>query len=285
MDPFDQLLDLRQESSSIEECITQFCELSYRIPFDNVVLKYLFHFGLSEPIKSWLRAGKFNCSLKDFMDYTLLCAGSLFTVGVADEDRDTASMTKMVAVPERTHKMVAPATGHIITAIHESSQVTLNRHASSRITADLHESRKSHSFSLCTHCLIESNQLTVDHHVSSQVMDNLRESNQVTRRAVPELSSCPVTAKEAVCESPSRLPHLLRPRGVSCSVCSSVEIFCLLCLTLVDSCSAMEVFCPVCSTLVGSSPVCSALVPCSAGFAECYAIYDRIVPQLIVSFF
>ncbi len=95
------------------------------------------------------------------MDYTLLCAGSLFTVGVADEDRDTASMTKMVAVPERTHKMAAPATGHIITAIHESSQVTLNRHASSRITADLHESRKSHSFSLGTQCLIESNQLTV----------------------------------------------------------------------------------------------------------------------------
>ncbi len=28
-----------------------------------------------------------------------------------------------------------------------------------------------------------------------------------------------------------------------------------------------------------------ALVPCSAGFAECYAIYDRIVPQLIVYFF
>ncbi len=31
--PFDQLLDLRQGSSSIEEYITQFCELSYRIPF------------------------------------------------------------------------------------------------------------------------------------------------------------------------------------------------------------------------------------------------------------
>ncbi len=104
MDPFDQLLDLRQGSSSIEEYITQFCELSYRKPFDDVILKDIFRFELSEPIKSWLPEGKFNCSLKDFMDYTLLCAGSLFTVGVADEDRDTASMTKMVAAPERTHK-------------------------------------------------------------------------------------------------------------------------------------------------------------------------------------
>ncbi len=34
------------------------------------------------------------------MDYTLLCADSLFTVSVADEDRQTASMTEMLAVPE-----------------------------------------------------------------------------------------------------------------------------------------------------------------------------------------
>ncbi len=72
--------------------------------FDDIVLKYLFCFGLSEPIKSWLPEGKFNCSVKDFMDYTFLCAGSLFTVGVTDEDRNTASMTKMVAVSELTHR-------------------------------------------------------------------------------------------------------------------------------------------------------------------------------------
>ncbi len=57
------------------------------------------------------------------MDYNFLCAGSLFTVGVTDENRDTASMTKMVAVSELTHKMAATATGHIITAIHESSHI------------------------------------------------------------------------------------------------------------------------------------------------------------------
>ncbi len=62
MDPFDQLLDLRQGSSSIEEYVMLFCELSHKVPFDEVVLKYIFCFGLNEPIKSCLPEGKFNCS-------------------------------------------------------------------------------------------------------------------------------------------------------------------------------------------------------------------------------
>ncbi len=72
MDPVEQLLDLRQRSLPIEEYVAQFCELSYRVPFDEVVLKNIFRFGLNEPIKSWLPEGKFNCSLKDFIDYALL---------------------------------------------------------------------------------------------------------------------------------------------------------------------------------------------------------------------
>ncbi len=42
-----------------------------------------------------LPAGGFNGSLKDCIDYALLCAGSSFTVGVVEEERDTASLTKM----------------------------------------------------------------------------------------------------------------------------------------------------------------------------------------------
>ncbi len=48
MDPFNQLLDLRQGSLSIEEYATQFCVLCDKVPFDEVVLKYIFRFGLSE---------------------------------------------------------------------------------------------------------------------------------------------------------------------------------------------------------------------------------------------
>ncbi len=68
-----------------------------------------------------------------------MVAGSSFTVGVAEEERD--SVTEIADAPERTHKMAATATGHIISATHESGQVRLNCHASSLITADLPESR------------------------------------------------------------------------------------------------------------------------------------------------
>ncbi len=127
MDPFNQLLDLRQGSQSIEEYVTQFCVLSDKVPFDEVALKDIFRFGLSEPVKSWLPEGKFNVSLKDFMDYALLCAGSSFTVGVAEEERDTASVTEMADAPECTHKMVDATTHrHFSVDLHESSQVGLD---------------------------------------------------------------------------------------------------------------------------------------------------------------
>ncbi len=83
MDPFDQLLDLRQGSSSIEEYVTQFCEIADKVSFDDFFFKEIFRFRLNEPVKSWLPEGKFHVSLKDFMDYALIVAGSSFTVGVA----------------------------------------------------------------------------------------------------------------------------------------------------------------------------------------------------------
>ncbi len=39
-------------------------------------------------------------SLCQFMDYALLCVGFPFTVGVVEEERDTVSLTEMVAAPE-----------------------------------------------------------------------------------------------------------------------------------------------------------------------------------------
>ncbi len=139
--PLDQLLDLRQGSSAIEENVTQFCETSDKVHFDEVFLKDIFRFGLSEPVKSWLPERKFNVSLNIFIDYALMVADSAFTVGVVEVERDTVSVTEIADAPERTHKMVATATGHIISATHESGQVTLNCHASSLSIADLPESR------------------------------------------------------------------------------------------------------------------------------------------------
>ncbi len=111
MDCIDQLLHLRQGGLSIEEYVYQFCELSYEVPL-YVELLFTDLFGLNEPVKSCLPAGGFNGSLKDCIDYALLCAGSSFTVGVAEEERDTASLTKMTDAPEGTHKMVEATTHH-----------------------------------------------------------------------------------------------------------------------------------------------------------------------------
>ncbi len=71
-------------------------------------------------------------SLCQFMDYALLCVGSPFTVGVAEEERETASVAEMTDAPERTHKMVATSTHrHVSADLHEASQVTADRHESS----------------------------------------------------------------------------------------------------------------------------------------------------------
>ncbi len=118
MDSRDQLLHLRQGGLSIEEYVHQFCELSFQVPLYNEFLfKDLFHFGLNRHIKSLLHkslfpGGEFEGSLRGLMDYALLCAGSLFTVGVTEEECDTASLTKMADAPEGMHKMAEETTHH-----------------------------------------------------------------------------------------------------------------------------------------------------------------------------
>ncbi len=51
-------------------------------------------------------------------------------------DRDTASMTEVVASPARPHKMAVTTTGHVITAIPKSGQVTADLTESLNISAD-----------------------------------------------------------------------------------------------------------------------------------------------------
>ncbi len=40
--------------------VHQFCELSYQVPFGEIMLKDLFRYGLNAPMKSWLPEGKLN---------------------------------------------------------------------------------------------------------------------------------------------------------------------------------------------------------------------------------
>ncbi len=145
MDSTDQLLQRCQGGLSIEEYVHQFCELSFQVPlYDEFLFKDLFHFGLNRHIKSLFHKslfteGVFNGSLRGLMDCALLYAGYSFTVGFAEEERNTASLTKMADAPECTHKMAATATGHIITAIQESGKITASHCEPNQVTADLPE--------------------------------------------------------------------------------------------------------------------------------------------------
>ncbi len=83
--------------------------------------------GINQPLRSQLRHEGPRSSLSCFLDFALLTVGSLFTVGVADEDRDAASMTGMADAPERAHKMAATTTPrHVRAASHDSIQVKVD---------------------------------------------------------------------------------------------------------------------------------------------------------------
>ncbi len=112
MDPVEQLLHLRQEDLSIEECVHLFCEFLYHVPFyDENLFKYLFRFGHNELTKSLLPRGDFNSNLRDIVDYALLSCGSPFTVGEAESLPKMAassnSLAKMAATPQPSTSMVA----------------------------------------------------------------------------------------------------------------------------------------------------------------------------------
>ncbi len=159
-----RLCDLRQGNLSIEEYVSQFCLLSNEVNFDEVALKDLFRLGLNEPVKSWLPEGWFKASLRDFMEYALLLAGSSFTVGVAEEDSDTKSGSKMVDAPECVHKMAATTTPHHVNAAsHEPRQVTAAVKESRQVTAAVKESGQ------VTNAIKESSQVTAAVKESSQV--------------------------------------------------------------------------------------------------------------------
>ncbi len=82
--------------------------------------------GINQPLMSWLRGEGPRSSLCPFMDYALLCVSSLFTVGVAEEERDIVPVTEMCPVTADRHE-----SSHVTADCHESSQVTADRRESS----------------------------------------------------------------------------------------------------------------------------------------------------------
>ncbi len=194
-DPFNQLLDLRQGSLSIEEYATQFFVLADKVPFEEVFLKDIFRFGLSEPVKSWLPEGKFNVSLKDFMDYALMVAGSSFIVGVAEEERETRLWLR-----RRTHQnaltkwrpqqpvtsflpFMNPVKPQLVTQSHTTYLLVTQSHTTYKLVTQSHTKSQLVTQSYITSQLVTqsyiTSQLVTQSHTTSQLVTQSHTTSQL----------------------------------------------------------------------------------------------------------
>ncbi len=101
------LFALKQGPRSLENHVREFLACAHYSDLPDIILIEIFCDGINQPLRSQLRREGPRSSLSCFLDFALLTVGSLFTVGIADEDRDTASMTEMVDALECAHKMAA----------------------------------------------------------------------------------------------------------------------------------------------------------------------------------
>ncbi len=168
MDTARILLALKQGPRSLENYIQEYLAIAYYSDLPDCLLIEFFCDGINQPLRSMLISEGPRSSLCQFMDYALLCVGSSFTVGVADEERNTALTHVMAAALENEHKMAATAEPDRKMAVtidfHESSQVTVDLHELSQVTVDRRE----------------SSQVTVDRHESGHVSADLHESGHVS---------------------------------------------------------------------------------------------------------
>ncbi len=134
------LLHLEQGSLPLEDYVQDYLDLAHFSDLPDCVLIDFFCEGINQPLKSQLIVRVPVHLSVSILDYALLCVGSSFTVGVAEE-RDTAPNCVDTATLDHAHKMAATTTPRsVIAANHKSSQVTADRHKSSQVTADRHKS-------------------------------------------------------------------------------------------------------------------------------------------------
>ncbi|KAI2646855.1 Retrotransposon Gag-like protein 9 [Labeo rohita] len=149
MDTASRLFHLCQGNRCIEDYVVDFCGLCHHlVAFNDVALKDIFRYGLNEPICSQLPGGKIHWTLEQYIDFALLLAGSLFTVGVADEQpcNPTVPTTPkpthvMSSKPKPAHTMPAkPAPALVMAALPESAPVVAALPESAPVVAALLES-------------------------------------------------------------------------------------------------------------------------------------------------
>ncbi len=199
MDTTRLLFALKQGPQSLENHIREFLAFAHYSDLPDIILIEIFCDGINQPLRSQLRREGPRSSLSCFLDFALLTVGSLFTVGVEDEDRDTASMTEMADAPERAHKMAATTTPcHVIAASHESIPFTADIKKLSKVSADLPESHHV------------SADLPESHHVSA----DLPESHHVSAD-LPETSPL-------ICQSLTMSPLICQSLTMSPLICQSL---------------------------------------------------------------
>ncbi|KAL0199126.1 hypothetical protein M9458_007666, partial [Cirrhinus mrigala] len=198
MDTARLLLALEQGTRTLEGYIQEYLDTAHFSDLPDYVLIDFFFEGTNQPLKSKLRREGLCSSLCLFLDFALLCVGSPFTVGVAEEERDNAVMAaahparKMAAASQCVHTMVATAEPmhkvvaktklcHVTAAISEPSKVAAVFPESSQVAAVFPES--SHVAAVFP----ESSQVAAVFPESSQVAAVFPESSQATA-VVPESS-------------------------------------------------------------------------------------------------
>ncbi len=85
MDMAGMLLTLKQGSRPLEDYTREYLDLAHVSDLPDCVLIDFFCEGINQPLKSQLIREGPRSSLSQFLDYALLCVGSAFTVGVAEE--------------------------------------------------------------------------------------------------------------------------------------------------------------------------------------------------------
>ncbi len=101
------LFALKQGPRSLEHHIREFSACAQDSDLPDIILIDIFCDGINQPLQTQLRREGPRSSLSCFLEFALTI-GSLFTVGVAEEDHNTAPCHKMAADPEPQNSPAKP---------------------------------------------------------------------------------------------------------------------------------------------------------------------------------
>ncbi|KAI2653900.1 Retrotransposon-like protein 1 [Labeo rohita] len=98
MDTDRILFRIKQGPRTLEQYIREFLAIANYSTLPDCTIIEIFCDGVNQPLRARLRREGPRSSLAEFMDFALMCVGSPFTMGVAEEERDaTEPLTAWIA--------------------------------------------------------------------------------------------------------------------------------------------------------------------------------------------